>query len=88
MPNWIPFRVTVRRPDPDKNDPGQVAEGRYCRHADGLLEVEDANGRPVGSSRIGPGDDALVAARRRLRERQGKHLAFHDPINYGRRGFV
>jgi hypothetical protein len=88
MPDWIPFRVTVRRPDPDAKDPGQVEEGRYRLHADGLLEVEDANGRSMGSSRIGPSDDPLVAARNRLRQKHGKHLAFNDPINYSRRGFV
>ena len=88
MPNWIPFRVTVRRPDPDKDDPGQIEEGRYCLHADGLLEVEDANGRPMGSGSIGPHDDALAAARNRLRQRHGKHLTFGDPIHYPRRGVV
>jgi hypothetical protein len=88
MPNWLPFRATVRRPDPDKDDPGQIEEGKYRLHADGLLEVEDATGRPMGSSRIGPNDDPLVAARKSLRERHGKHLAFGDRIRYPVRGIV
>jgi hypothetical protein len=88
MPNWISFRVTVRRPDPDANDFGQVEEGKYRFHPDGLVEVEDANGRPMGSCRIGPNDDPLVAARKSLRERHGKHLAFGDRIRYPARGIV
>jgi hypothetical protein len=84
---WKPFYATVRRPDPDKNDFGRIVEGKYRLHGDGL-EIEDMTGRHMGKHAIAPGDDPLALARRVLREKHGKHLAFHDRIHYPARGIV
>jgi hypothetical protein len=89
MPKWVRFYVTVKRPDPDKDFPGQIEEGRY-RHLvnEDLLEVEDATGRHLGKYPIALGDDPLVIARRVLKEKRSRHLNFHDRIRYPARGIV
>src|SRR6476620_11797233 len=72
-------RWTARPPDPEKGDPGQVIEASYSL-TDRTLRVYDETDRLLGTDRLQPGDDAAHAARRLLKERHGKHSAFHDPI--------
>jgi hypothetical protein len=72
-------RCTVRGPDPDKGDPGQIIEGSYAVIGN-LLRVFDDAERELGVETIQPGDNAEAAARRVLREKHGKHLWFYDPI--------
>ena len=74
---------TVRLPKPEKDDPGQIIEGSYSL-SDGVLRVYDEDGRMLGTSTLKPGDDAVHAARKILREKHGRHDAFYDPIPYGR----
>jgi hypothetical protein len=76
-----PVRCTVRRPDPDKNDPGQIIEASYTITGN-LLSVEDSEGRRLGTTTVRPGDDLDAAARAVIREKHGKHTAFYDPIGY------
>ena len=47
---------------------------------DTVLRVYDDEGRLLGTDRLQPGDDAVHAARRLLKERHGKHGSFYDPI--------
>jgi hypothetical protein len=44
--------------------------------------------RLLGMERLKDGDNALVAARKVLREKSGRHTAFYDPINYPRGSMV
>jgi len=74
---------TVRLPKPEKGDPGQIMEGSYSL-SDGVLRVYDEDGRMLVTSTLKPGDDAVHAARKILREKHGRHGAFYDPIPYGR----
>ncbi|PWT79338.1 MAG: hypothetical protein C5B58_13655 [Acidobacteria bacterium] len=79
------IRCTVRLPDPEKDDPGQIIEGSYSL-SDGVLRIFDDTGRLLGTDTLQPGDDAVHAARKILKEKRGKHLGFYDRINY--RGHV
>ena len=79
-----PVWCTIRPPDPDKDDPGQIIEGAYSVTGN-ALRVYDDGGRVIGLERLQPGDDAAAAARKILREKHGKHSAFYDPIKYGGR---
>jgi hypothetical protein len=72
---------TVRRPDPDKGDPGQIIEASYTVTGS-LLRVYDDGERELGTATLQPGDDAEAAARRVLREKHGKHLSFYNRISY------
>ena len=69
-------RAEIRRPVPDKNNP-EIKEGQY-RVEGNLLRVEDKQGRSLGTAVLRPGDDIEAAARKILRESQGRHGAFHD----------
>jgi hypothetical protein len=82
-PKSPPHRVrcTVRRPDPDKLDPGQIIEASYTVTGN-LLRVFDDGERELGVETIQPGDDAEPAARKVLREKHGKHLSFYNRISY------
>jgi hypothetical protein len=73
------IRCTVRPPNPETNDPGQLIEGAYSL-SETTLRVYDNEARLLTTDRLQPGDDAAHAARRILKERHGKHSAFHDPI--------
>jgi hypothetical protein len=50
-------RCTVRGPDPDKGDPGQIIEGSYAVIGN-LLRVFDDAERELGVETIQPGDNA------------------------------
>jgi hypothetical protein len=71
----------VRRPDPDKGDPGQIIEASYTV-TDNLLRVYDEGERPRGAATLRPEGDLEAAARQVIREKHGKHLRFYDPISY------
>jgi hypothetical protein len=79
------IRCTVRPPDPEKDDPGQIIEGSHSLSGN-VLRVYDDEGRLLGTDKLQPGDDAAHAARRLLKERHGRHGSFHGPIRY--RGYV
>src|SRR5215472_10982255 len=72
---------TVRLPKPEKGDPGQIIEGSYSLSGN-VLRVYDDTDRLLGTDTLRPGDDATHAARKILKEKHGKHLAFYDRINY------
>jgi hypothetical protein len=76
-------RAQVRRPDPEKNDPGEIGEGVFTVEGN-RLHVEDLQGRELGTQLLRPGDDIEAAARKILRESHGRHSSFYDPIPYGR----
>jgi hypothetical protein len=71
-------RAQIRGPDPDKNDPGEIAEGWYRIEGSNLLRVEDKQPRSLGTATLQPGDNAEAAARKILRE--SRHGSFYDPI--------
>jgi len=80
---WQYVRATVRRPDPVRNGPGELKEGRYCVEGD-TIWVEDKQGRRCGTERVQPGDDFDAAARKILCETHDRHGSFYDPISYRR----
>jgi hypothetical protein len=84
---WKTFTATIRRPEPERGDPGQIEEGRYRTRADGTLEVEDATGKRIDAIKLAPDADPLVAARRLVRDKRGGG-DFHAPVRYPRRGIV
>ena len=65
-----PYHVhaQVRGPD-ERGDAGEIAEGRFTI-CDGVVRVEDAEGHPLGSEVLRPGDDAKSVARKILREKK------------------
>jgi hypothetical protein len=68
----------------DYDDAGEVVEGYYDIKG-GILYVWNArDNSPIGQQPISPGDDVEFAARKMLREKSGKHLAFYQPIRYPR----
>jgi hypothetical protein len=67
---WRPVWVQVRAPNPELGDPGGIAEGRLAVWQ-GMVRVEDIEGRLVGTEALQPGDDPLPIARRLLREKRG-----------------
>ena len=79
------MRCTIRRPDPHKDDPGQIIKASYTVTGS-LLNVYDEEGRALGTATVRPEDDLEAAARQVIREKHGKHLRFYDPISY--RGHV
>jgi hypothetical protein len=80
------IRCTVRPPDEDKNDPGQIIQGAYSLSGS-VLRVYDADDRLIGTDKLKPGDDAVHAARKVLKEKHGRHGSFHDPISYAKRSY-
>jgi len=81
---WRRVWATVRRPNPERNDPGEIREGWY-RTEDQLLHVQDDRGNSLRRDRLQPGDNIDAAARKILRETHDHHGAFYAPINYPRR---
>jgi hypothetical protein len=78
--------VQVRPPDPERNDPGEIAEGTFVVSGD-LIAVDDNEGRPVATRMLQPGEDPEAVAKRLLRERHGKN-AFFGPLTYPNRWVV
>jgi hypothetical protein len=74
--------VQVRPSDPERNDPGQIAEGTYTI-SDGMIRVEDLQGKRLGSEVLTPGADPDSLARKILREKRPG--GFYDPIVYPHR---
>jgi hypothetical protein len=62
------IRCTVRPPDPEKDDPGQIIEGAYSL-SETTLRVYDNEARLLATDRLQPGDDASHAARKILKEK-------------------
>ena len=81
---WRRVWVTVRRPNPERNDPGEIREGWY-RTEDQLLHVRDDRGNSLRRERLQPGDNIDAAARKILRETHDHHGAFYAPITRGER---
>jgi hypothetical protein len=73
------IHVQIRGSDPDKGDPGQIVEGSFTIGGGGIVRVEDAEGRLLGTYVLQPQDDPAVAARRILREKGGPN-AFWGPL--------
>ena len=76
-----PYRIIAQTwaPDLEKGDPGEIAEGTYTI-CGGMVRVEDAEGRPLASQVLRPGDDPAVVARSILRAKTREQ--FWDPIRY------
>src|SRR5262245_41194817 len=55
------IRCTVRLPNPEKDDPGQIIEGSYSLPGN-VLRVYDDTDRLLGTGTLKPGDDAVHAA--------------------------
>src|SRR5262249_24604809 len=66
-----PYRVTLTL---------QIIEGAYSPSGN-VLRVYDETDRLLGTDTLHPGDDAVHAARKILKEKRGKHLSFYDPIS-------
>jgi hypothetical protein len=77
-----PYRVHVqtRSPDPERGDPGEIAEGTYTISGD-LVCVRDDQGRELGSEVLRPGSDPAVVARSILRTKKAP-VQFWNPIPY------
>jgi hypothetical protein len=78
---WRRIWTQTEQPS-DRNPGGVITEGSY-RVEDGMVKVEDLQGRLLGTEPINPGDDAEAAARAVLRKKRAS--AFYDPIQYPRR---
>jgi hypothetical protein len=77
---WRGIIVQVRASNPELGDPGQIIEGRFAVWQ-GMVRVEDMEGRFVGTQALSSADDPLSIARRLLRERHGKS-AFWGAVSY------
>jgi hypothetical protein len=71
--------VQARPPDPERNDPGEIAEGTYTI-SEGMIRVSNMQGRPLGTQMLKPGEEPDSVARRLLREKRPS--GFYDPIPY------
>jgi len=81
---WRRIWVTVRRPNPERNDHGEIREGWYRTEGD-LVHVQDERNNTLRRERLQPGDNIEAAARKALRDTHNHHGAFYAPINYPRR---
>jgi hypothetical protein len=77
-----PIHVQLRCSDPERGDPGQIVEGSFTISAGGIVRVEDAEGRPLGSHVLQPLEDPRVVARRILREKKSPNEFWSNPIPY------
>jgi hypothetical protein len=82
---WHGVVVQVAAPT-DSNPGGTVAEGRYAV-ASNVLFVEDADGKSLGSRRLGATDDPKVEAKRILREKHGQS-GFWAPLDHKPRWLI
>jgi hypothetical protein len=77
---WRGVWVQIRSPDHERNDPGEIAEARYAV-SNGLIYVEDAEGRRLGVQELAAGEDAAAVARGIARRKLGGEK-FFAPIAY------
>jgi hypothetical protein len=77
---WRDVWVQIRGPDPDRNDPGEIAEARYAV-LNNVLYVEDPHGRRLGVQDITAEEDAGAVARGIARKKLGGNQ-FYAPIAY------
>jgi hypothetical protein len=83
---WRGVWVQIRGPDHERNDPGEIAEARYAV-LNGVLYVEDTQGRRLGVQELGAGEDAAAVARGIARKKLGGEK-FFAPIAYPNLGLV
>jgi hypothetical protein len=77
---WRGVIVQVRGPDHERSDPGEIAEARYAV-LNGVLYVEDAQGRRLGVQELTADEDAAAIARGIARKKLGGNQ-FYAPIAY------
>jgi hypothetical protein len=77
---WRGVIVQVRGPDHERNDPGEIAEARYAV-LNGVLYVEDAQGRRLGVQELTAEEDAAAIARGIARKKLCGNQ-FYAPITY------
>jgi hypothetical protein len=75
------IHVQIRCSDPDKGDPGAIAEGSSTVSSGGLVRVRDAEGQPLGTHVLQPLEDPASMARRILQQKKSP-AQFWTPINY------
>jgi hypothetical protein len=75
------IHVQIRCSDPDKGDPGAIAEGSSTVSSGGLVRVRDAEGQPLGTHVLQPLEDPASVARSILRAKK-RPEAFWNPIPY------
>jgi hypothetical protein len=75
------IHVQVRGSDPDKGDPGAIAEGSFTISSGGIVRVRDAEGQLLGTHVLQPMEDAAGVARRILREKKSP-VQFWNPLPY------
>jgi hypothetical protein len=70
-PDEGPYRVhaQTRGADPERGDPGEIAEGSYTISG-GMVRVRDDQDRDLGSEVLRPGDDPKAIARSILRTKK------------------
>jgi hypothetical protein len=83
---WRGVWVQIKGPEPDRNDPGEIAEARYAV-LNGVLYVEDAQGRGLGVQELATEEDAGAVARGIVRKKLGRNQ-FYRPIAYPNLGLV
>jgi hypothetical protein len=77
---WRSVIVQVKGPEPDRDFPGEIAEARYAT-SNGVLYVEDTEGRRLGTREITAEEDAAAVARGIARKKLGANQ-FYAPITY------
>jgi hypothetical protein len=75
------IHVQIRGSDPDKGDPGAIAEGSFTVSSGGIVRVMDDQGQLLGTHVLQPMEDPAGVARRILREKKAP-AQFWNPINY------
>jgi hypothetical protein len=76
-----PIHVQVRCSDPDKGDPGEIAEGSFTVSSGGIVRVMNDQGQLLGTHVLQPMEDAAGVARRILREKKSP-VQFWNPLPY------
>jgi hypothetical protein len=71
---WRRVWITIRLPNPERNDLGELREGRYRTEGE-LLHVQDDRGNSLRRERLQAEDNIDAAARKILRETHSRHGA-------------
>jgi hypothetical protein len=61
--------IQLSAPDPARDDPGSVAIGFYTLYSNGVIEVANEEGHPIGGGHVEPDGDAAAAARAVMRRK-------------------